>query len=211
VLNNPLSYVDPTGHFDEYLSMISAVAEVERLTNAIAKEYRTLMKLSLVGLLYVVTPEMRASFRTIDTIIIANEGGTAHFYELNDGTRIMTIGIDKSTDMKDIVLNIGHELRHVWQQDVTPGKTQDSYNSNFRNDRAHNEWDAYKYQGDLDDRLGWHRYWNPWIHAQVYAQHLDLNASYTDYTRWANRYFSFWGPGYRYEDDRMSYDEWWNN
>ena len=59
---------------------------------------------------------------------------------------------------------------------------------------TYREWEAYKYAGDLDDRLGWHQYWIP-MDPTCYMQKLNLDDNYSQYYKAFNRLFSYWGSG----------------
>jgi hypothetical protein len=107
-------------------------------------------------------------------------------------THVITFNQDMEFSFRSGVVTFAHEGRHAYQ-DILLGKSPEgSWGKKKWDDVTYREWDAYKYAGDLDDRLGWHEYRAP-MDTSCYMQKLNLEVSYAQYYKAFNRLFSWNG------------------
>jgi len=105
-----------------------------------------------------------------------------------------TLTLENDTDFysHSAMLTFAHECRHAYQETLYNDAVTGSWDKKKWDDVNYREWDAYKYEGDLDDRLGWHQYWLP-MDSHCFAQKLNLETSYSQYLAWKTRLFSLNG------------------
>ncbi len=94
----------------------------------------------------------------------------------------------------------GLKQKNAYQQDILSRAKQGSFEAKAYNDVAFCEWDAYKYQADLGDQIGfghgsWWDVWD-WFDNQGFAQSLNVNSNYNDYIAWCSIYYITLGGGY---------------
>ena len=211
-LNNPLKYVDPSGHDVEInywnVEVIDVILqfgyylppEIWQALNEVinSPEYQAYADLRDIA------PELTGSLEAAEETMYIERGDTrGHIAVYNDTTNTITLSQEYKKSNKSI-LTLAHEARHGWQDIVARDNANSLPISAFDrkkwNDRLYREWDAYKYAGDLDDRLGWHVHWLP-FNTSCYMQSFNLDTSYTDYKKAGARYYSFLlGAGYIYKN-----------
>jgi RHS repeat-associated protein len=209
-LNNPLKYTDPSGH-----TVIIGGQDIGQLY-ANTEEYDFNAWSSYISVMNSTEFRVYDEYRQIDqnlcrelegvenriTIICGDPGDhEALFQSFTNNTGKITLKQNFDPNSHESILNLSHEMRHAWQEFVAPPQTQTSFDTKKWNDRLYREWDAYKYQGDLDDKLSWHKYWFPFTQFQQMAQLLNVDSSYLAYYTAGNWYYNFFiGPGYGYRN-----------
>jgi RHS repeat-associated protein len=199
-LNNPLKYVDPSGHI-----VTTGGEDMGAFYDAV--ESHNWVWLFQHGL-----PEMVASpefqvwdgFRSIDktmatalekaqetVTIVLGEPANGWAAEYNRETNTITLDKDNNNLYSHkSILDFSHEARHAWQDVVASKLANTTFDQMKWYDVVYCEWDAYKYQADLDDRLGWGTYsgWRRVLNQQKFFQALDLENSWHDYQKAFHRF-----------------------
>jgi hypothetical protein len=125
---------------------------------------------------------------------IPDHGWAAEYDPMNK-----TITLDKnnkSWSAHRSILDFAHEARHAWQDIVASTSASTTFDKLKWLDTVYDEWDAYKYQADLDDKLGWGVYKTGGLHIwnqQNFFQALNLDNSWNDYYTALHRFqLNFW-------------------
>jgi RHS repeat-associated protein len=196
-LNNPLKYIDPSGHIVEingwnvqatdallrtcpYMpsEMVSLVTDV--VASPLYQAYDTLRSIDNP-----LTSALESAKETVTIQSGTPSNGWAAEYNPNNNT----ITLNKNSDLcsYDSITKFVHEGRHAWQDVVASTLANTTFDQNKWKDVVYAEWDAYKYQADLEDRLGW-RVPSPWWSQPDFFQKLDLENSWDDYQIAYNRF-----------------------
>jgi RHS repeat-associated protein len=189
-LNNPLRYTDPTGQdaLDQYF--------IDRnITDpAIQNALRYLWS-------YLDADMQKALLQNTSEVIFLDPSDTQ---DCNTSwNEIDAIYINKKwkdLSKEKLAVYISHELRHRYQArmyyaEIRSGADKMSFDVLKYLDREYCEWDAHKYSGDLDDKLGTHLFYLP-LNLTCFLQKLDLEHSYRDYKRARARFRNWiWGCG----------------
>jgi hypothetical protein len=172
--------------------------------------------LAMVTIYYFSDPDMKAAIRGIDQITVGglSDGRVAQFDGGVTGPWKITFNSNNdfsgsSSSMRELIRAGAHESRHAQQVDKSSTLEPGSREARFYNDTVFCEWDAYRYEGNFNDQLNLGGYGISLTHYQRFCQQVDLMASYTNYDRCADRYFSWWGPGGR--GDYNTEDKYRNN
>jgi hypothetical protein len=199
--NNPLKYIDPTGHEVDINGINVAILDLP-LQELIYCE-------GLLSLSDTLTSDPLFQtydyFRGVEPIVAQTLEKSDTVYSIKYGTLPEGRVVQYSSDTHDLTLNknedfsfsggvvsLAHEARHAYQGILLSNAPEGSWDRKKWNDLTYCEWDAHKFAGDLDDRLGWHEYWTP-MNMSCYMQKLNLEVSYSDYYKAFNRLFSNWG------------------
>ena len=205
-LNNPLKYIDPSGHAvvikgidvrwiydipyvirllmgmeDDYWAAVCSVefAYYDAFRNIDPDVARTVENSNIqvsIKTGYIYTP-----WGTIDDARVAEYDPKYHSITLNRWYKdYFSSGITTRAG----ILATSHEMKHAWQDVMLSEASPGSLEEKKWSDWNYREWDAYKYEGNLDDKLGWHRYW--FLGARhCWAQTHNLDVSYSYYKTWS--------------------------
>ena len=199
-VNNPLKYTDPSGHlvifddpaFQAFLQQWDITSGGSMYTGDPSTLLEDWLKLRTSWDQYRGIDPTTANELEQSSIVFTlrfDDVSGSRVAEFDRGSKTITLVTGLNMSSHGSMLAFAHEVRHG-QQEILFDNAAGSWDKKKWDDTTYREWDAYKYAGDLDDRLGWHQYWYwPWD-AQCYAQKLDLDVDYSQYSKWRQRLFS---------------------
>jgi RHS repeat-associated protein len=194
-LNNPLKYTDPSGRIVTIEGIdVRSISTYMQYYSGYFGASAIFQSAGSMGI-YLgysafrnVSPELQAlenAEETVYTELGTPPHGWAASYD--PSTKTVTISEDFSSNSHKDVLTLAHEIRHAWQDVVASQSGKTTFDQLKWHDTVYCEWDAYKYQADLNDQFGWGLYWAPW-NNQLYFQGLDLETSWMDYNKAYSRF-----------------------